>query len=109
MGKCFHSTLLKFYRLYDYLGIDSGGYLYEQPFCINCSMALCFPKKLLVETVFDETGLQGKSSVKRFEQSEDWILRYIRTYLYFINNIFCSLNRIMSWGLSFDHPVLYVS
>ena len=26
----------------EYLAIDSGGYLYEQTMCINCSVAGCF-------------------------------------------------------------------
>ena len=29
----------------EYLVIDSGGYLYEQPSCINCSMAGCLPER----------------------------------------------------------------
>ena len=34
LGKCFHSTLLQFTQLNknEYLAIDSGGYVYEQPF-----------------------------------------------------------------------------
>ena len=30
----------------EYLAKDSGGYLYEQPSRINCSMAECFLEKL---------------------------------------------------------------
>ena len=30
----------------EYLDIDSGGYLYEQPLCSSCSVAGCFPEKL---------------------------------------------------------------
>ena len=38
----------------EYLVIDSGGYLYEQPLRINCSMVGCFQEKLrqcLIEQV----------------------------------------------------------
>ena len=39
LGKFFHSTLLQFTQLNknEYLAIDSGGYVYEQPSHINCS------------------------------------------------------------------------
>ena len=41
LGKFFHSTLLQFTRcLNEYLTIDSGGYVYEQPSRINCSIWL---------------------------------------------------------------------
>ena len=30
----------------EYLAIDNGGCLYEQPLCINCSVAGSFPEKL---------------------------------------------------------------
>ena len=30
----------------EYLAVDSGGYLYEQPSRIYCSMAGCFSEKL---------------------------------------------------------------
>ena len=36
----FHSTLLQFTQLNKYLAIDSGGYVYEQPSRINCSIWL---------------------------------------------------------------------
>jgi len=47
LGKFFHSTLLQFTQLNqnEYLAIDSGGYVYEQPLRINCSMTGCFPEK----------------------------------------------------------------
>ena len=35
-----HSTLLQFTQQYEYLAIDSGGYVYEQPSRINCSIWL---------------------------------------------------------------------
>ena len=47
----------------EYLAIDSGGYVYEQSSCINCSIWLDVPRE--VEMVFDWTGLPGKC----FEQS----------------------------------------
>ena len=42
LGKFFNSTLLQFTQLnqYEYLAIDSGGYVYEQPSRINCSIWL---------------------------------------------------------------------
>ena len=41
LGKFFHSTLLQFTQLnHEYLAIDSGGYVYEQPSRINCSIWL---------------------------------------------------------------------
>ena len=42
LGKFFHSTLLQFTQLNktEYLAIDSGGYVYEQPSRINCSIWL---------------------------------------------------------------------
>ena len=40
LGKFFHPTLLQFTQLNEYLAIDSGGYVYEQPSCINCSIWL---------------------------------------------------------------------
>ena len=57
MGKFFHSTLLQFTQLYEYLAIDSGGYVYEQRSVrkVNCKSALSSP--------------------------EEGILHYIRTYL----------------------------
>ena len=38
VDKFFHSTLLQFTQLY--LTMDSGGYVYEQPLRINCSIWL---------------------------------------------------------------------
>ena len=35
-----HSTLLQFTQQYEYLATDSGGYVYEQPSRINCSIWL---------------------------------------------------------------------
>ena len=42
LGKFFHSTLLQFTQLNknEYLAIDSGGYVYEHPSRINCSIWL---------------------------------------------------------------------
>ena len=42
LGKFFHSTLLQFTQLNknEYLAIDSGGCVYEQPSRINCSIWL---------------------------------------------------------------------
>ena len=42
LGKFFHSTLLQFTQLNEneYLAIGSGGYVYEQPSRINCSIWL---------------------------------------------------------------------
>ena len=40
LGKFFHSMLLLFTQLYEYLAKDSGGYVYEQPSRINCSIWL---------------------------------------------------------------------
>ena len=42
LGKFFHSTLLQFTQLNknEYLATDSGGYVYEQPLRINCSIWL---------------------------------------------------------------------
>ena len=42
LGKFFHPTLLQFTQLNknEYLAIDSGGYVYEQPLRINCSIWL---------------------------------------------------------------------
>ena len=42
LGKFFHSTLLQFTqrKKNEYLAIDSGGYVYEQPSRINCSIWL---------------------------------------------------------------------
>ena len=41
LGKFFHSTLLQFTQLNkNELAIDSGGYVYEQPSRINCSIWL---------------------------------------------------------------------
>ena len=53
LGKCFHSTLLQFTQLNktEYLAIDSGGYVYEQPSRINCSVWLDASQR---------TGLSGK-------------------------------------------------
>ena len=55
----------------EYLAIQSGGYLYEQPSSINCSVAGCFLEKL--SRCLTEHVCQGSNSlcvsVKRFEQS----------------------------------------
>ena len=40
LGKFFYSTLLQFTQLYEYLAIDSGGYVYKQPSHIHCSIWL---------------------------------------------------------------------
>ena len=40
LGKFFHSTLLQFFTKNEYLAIDSGGYVYEQPSRINCKIWL---------------------------------------------------------------------
>ena len=39
----------------EYLAIDSGVRLYEQPSRINCNVAECFPG-IQIEVVFDCTG-----------------------------------------------------
>ena len=60
----------------EYLDIDSGGYLYEQPLCSSCSVAGCFPEKLrwcLIE--------QGTKMQSNFSNPEDWILLYIYIYI----------------------------
>ena len=48
LGKFFHSTLLQFIQLNknEYLAIDSGGYVYEQPSRINCSIWLALYNNL---------------------------------------------------------------
>ena len=45
--------------IYEHLAIDSGGYMYEQPSHINCSIYGWMISRE-VETVFDWTGLSGK-------------------------------------------------
>ena len=46
LGQGFFSTVY-IACMNDYLAIDSGGYLYKQPSRINCSVAGCFPDKLI--------------------------------------------------------------
>ena len=65
----------------EYLATDSGRYLYEQHSCIHCSVAGCFPERLrwcLVEQVWTEV-------YSALSRRDDWVLRYIRTYLYFVS------------------------
>ena len=40
LGKIFHSTLLQFTQMYEYLATHIHGYVYEQPLRINCSIWL---------------------------------------------------------------------
>ena len=61
------------------LGIDSGGYVYEQPSCINCSIWLDASQR-------SQDGVWVNMSVKEVKckstlsSPEDRILRYVRTY-----------------------------
>ena len=61
----------------EYLAIDRGGYLYEQPSHINCNVAGDFPEKL--KWCLIAQFCQGSKALR---SPEDWILRYIRTYLF---------------------------
>ena len=67
----------------EYLAINSGGYVYEQPSRINCGMAGCFTETFrwyLIEQVY-----QGvKCIYSTFSSPEDWILCYRRNYICFL-------------------------
>ena len=54
----------------EYLAIDNGGYLYEQPSGINCSVARCFPEVEMVFTVrevkcFEQFRVQNTAPYKK--------------------------------------------
>ena len=64
----------------EYLAIDSGVYLYEQPSRFNCSMAGWVPEKLrrcLIEQV-----CQGREMYRALSSPQDWIFRYMGTYFF---------------------------
>ena len=79
MSKFFHSTLLQFTQLYEYLAIDNGGYLYEHPSHIN--LAGCFPEKS--RWCLTEQTCQGSKVYSALSSPVDWIMCYIRTYLFY--------------------------
>ena len=52
----------------EYLSVDSGGYVYEQPSRINCSVPGCFPEKLrwyLIEQVCGEVKCKALWAILR--------------------------------------------
>ena len=60
----------------DYLAIDSGGYVYEQPSRTNCSI-------WLDASMRSRDGVcQGCKELSALNGPEDLILRYIRTCPY---------------------------
>ena len=86
--------------------IDNGGYVYEQPSCNNCSIWLdAWTDGVWVNRAVREVVWSALSG------PEDWILRYIRTCLYFTLTSFpilCSVsvfyNKYYS-TYSLIHPV----
>ena len=44
----------------EYMAIDSGGYLHEQPSRVNCSMAGCFPEKLRWHLIEQSACMRNK-------------------------------------------------